>query len=200
MKMLPPNIHQSATVHPSAQIGKGSTVWANSHVRENTVIGEEVVIGEGVYIGPGVKIGSRTKIQNGAQIYDPAVIEDGVFIGPGVILTNDRNPRAINIDGSKKSQLDWDSTGAHINVGASIGAGAICVSPVEIGEWAFVAAGSIVVRDVHPFALVAGTPALRINWVGKMGYPLQKTSEGIYECPMSKEKYREIDSERLELI
>jgi UDP-2-acetamido-3-amino-2,3-dideoxy-glucuronate N-acetyltransferase len=190
----------NAVVHPSTQLGEGCKIWARSHVRENAVIGDDVVVGEGVYIGSGVRIGSRTKIQNGAQIYDPAVIEEGVFIGPGVILTNDRNPRAINSDGSKKSQDDWKAVGTYIGFGASIGAGTICISPVKIGEWAFVAAGSVVVNDVEAFALVAGVPAKRINWVGKMGYPLQRISEGYFQCPISKEEYREIGSERLELM
>lgn len=122
-----------------------------------------------MYIGPGVLIGDRCKIQNYALLYGPTVVSDGVFIGPAVVFTNDRYPRAINPDGAQKSAADWHPVGVTVMNGASIGARAVCVAPVIIGRWALVAAGSVVVRDVPDFALVAGTPARRIGWVGPAG-------------------------------
>jgi UDP-2-acetamido-3-amino-2,3-dideoxy-glucuronate N-acetyltransferase len=96
-------------------------------------------------------------------IYEPAVIEDGVFIGPAAILTNDKNPKAVNKDGSLKSASDWKAQAVKIRKGASIGAGAICVAPVEIGPNSMVGAGSVVTRAVKPGQTVVGVPARPID-------------------------------------
>jgi acetyltransferase-like isoleucine patch superfamily enzyme len=152
-------IHASAEVHPTTIIPNSTTVWQFTHVRENVTIGENCVIGRNVYIGPGVVIGNNCKIQNNALIYEPAVIEDGVFIGPAVVLTNDKNPRAVNEDGSLKSSADWDMVGVTVRKGAAIGANSTCIAPVEIGEWSLVGAGSVVTKDVDAYATVAGNPA-----------------------------------------
>jgi UDP-2-acetamido-3-amino-2,3-dideoxy-glucuronate N-acetyltransferase len=169
-------ISPTAQVDPTAQIGQGSKVWDLSQIRENAKIGESVIIGRSVYVGPAVEIGANTKIQNGAQIYEPARIHTGVFIGPGVILTNDKNPRAVNPDSSQKNAKDWRSTPVTIQTGASIGAGSVLVAPVNIGEWALVAAGSVVVRDVAPFTIVAGVPARVIGTVDKEGLRILTSS------------------------
>ena len=134
-------VHQTADIADNAQIGDGTSIWHSAQIREDCIVGENVNIGRGVYIGNGVRIGANSKIQNYALVYEPAILEAGVFIGPGVILTNDEYPRAINPDGSQKSASDWDATGVTIREGASIGAGSICIAPVEIGAWALVAAG-----------------------------------------------------------
>jgi acetyltransferase-like isoleucine patch superfamily enzyme len=102
-------------------------------------------------------------------IYEPAIIEDGVFIGPNVVLTNDKNPRAVNVDGTKKNESDWEKAGALIKQGASIGASAVIVAPITVGSWSMVSAGAVVVKDVPDYALVAGVPAQKIGWVGKAG-------------------------------
>lgn len=116
-----------------------------------------------MYIGPSVVIGDNCKIQNNALIYEPAVLEDGVFVGPGAILTNDKNPRAINVDGSLKEKGDWDAVGVHLEAGASVGAGAVCVAPLRIGSWALVGAGSVVIHSVSAQTIVAGNPARTVN-------------------------------------
>ena len=162
-------ISDDAQVAGDASIGDGTQVWNLVQIRERAQIGAECIIGRGAYIGIGVRIGDRCKIQNNALVYDPAVIGDGVFIGPGAILTNDRLPRAISPSGELKQADDWDPVGVTIETGASIGAGAVCVAPVQIGAWAMVAAGSVVVRDVPDHALVAGNPARQIGWVGRDG-------------------------------
>ena len=188
-----PRIQASADVSDSATIGDGSSIWHYAQVREGANIGKNVIIGRGVYVGTGVSIGDNCKIQNYALVYEPALLESGVFIGPAVVLTNDEYPRAVNPDGSLKSASDWQATGVTIREGASIGARSVCVAPVEIGAWSLVAAGSTVVKNVPAFALVAGTPAKRIRWVGKAGVPLEKIGEGQYKCPKTGAMYKEID-------
>jgi UDP-2-acetamido-3-amino-2,3-dideoxy-glucuronate N-acetyltransferase len=185
--------HPSAEVAGSAQIGEGTVIWHYAQIREDCHIGENVVIGRGVYVGNGVTIGSNTKIQNYALIYEPARLEAGVFVGPGAILTNDEYPRAVNPDGSQKKISDWNPVGVTIREGASIGAGSICIAPVEIGKWSLVAAGSTVTSDVPPFALVAGVPAKRIQWVGKAGIPLTNEGNGRFTCPKTGAQYLERD-------
>src|SRR5690606_20406998 len=111
-----------------------------------------------------------------------------------VVLTNDTYPRAINPDGSLKSAHDWQPVGVTIEQGASIGARATCVAPVTIGAWATVAAGAVVVRDVPPYALVAGVPARRLGWVGKAGSPLTRDGvDGAWVCPVTGARYIETD-------
>lgn len=173
-----------------AIIGSGTKVWENSQIRENAIIGNNCTIARNVYIGPGVKIGNSVKIQNNALIYEPAVIEDGVFIGPGAIFTNDLHPRAINLDGSKKTEEDWNKEGVKVEYGASIGAGSICIAPVKIGKWSMVAAGSVVTKDVLSFALVAGVPAKQICWVGKTGVRLIQKEANLFVCPATQNQFK----------
>lgn len=185
-------IHPTADFAKSAQIGKNSKVWSNSQICEKAFIGDDVTIGSNVYVGPGTHIGNNCKIQNNALIYEPAILEDGVFIGPAVILTNDKFPRAINPDGSSKLKSDWDPVSVTIKKGASIGARVVCVAPIEIGEWALVAAGSTVTSDIPNYALVAGAPARKIAWVGKAGYPLEDVGNRKFLCPKSGDFYEEL--------
>ena len=160
-------ISEDAVLHAS------SRVWAFSQIREDANIGENVSISSHAFVGAGVAIGKNSKVLNNAMVFEGSIIGDGVFIGPGVILTNDQYPRAINPSGSQKTTDDWDRTGVSIHEGASIGAGSICVAPITIGKWAVVAAGSVVVRDVKNYSLVAGVPAKQIGWVGEFGVPLR---------------------------
>jgi UDP-2-acetamido-3-amino-2,3-dideoxy-glucuronate N-acetyltransferase len=190
-------IHPPADVAINAQIGDGTTIWHYAQVREDCIVGENVNIGRGVYIGNGVQIGVNSKIQNYALLYEPAVLEPGVFIGPGVILTNDEYPRAVNPDKSQKSGNDWNLVGVTIREGASIGAGSICIAPLEIGAWSLVAAGSTVTKNVPAFALVAGVPAKRMSWVGRAGIPLTDAGAGKFICPKTGANYLERDIDTL---
>ena len=182
----------SADVHDSASIGDGTSVWHLAQVREDAVLGTNCVIGRGAYIGSGVHMGDSCKVQNYALVYEPAVLDDGVFIGPAVVLTNDTYPRAVTPSGELKSASDWHPVGVTIGRGASIGARAVCVAPLIVGEWAMVAAGSVVTRDVPAHALVAGVPARRIGWVGRAGVKLTEYSPGVWACPQTGERFREL--------
>ena len=190
-------IHATADVAESARIGDGVSIWHYAQVREDCVLGENVIVGRGAYLGTGVRVGDNCKIQNYALVYEPAILEAGVFIGPGVILTNDEYPRAVNPDGSQKSGSDWQLAGVTIRQGASIGAGSVCIAPVEIGAWALVAAGSTVTKNVPAFALVAGVPAKRIRWVGKAGVPLTDEGAGKFICPKTGARYIQSDAHTL---
>jgi acetyltransferase-like isoleucine patch superfamily enzyme len=192
--------HREPLIEESATIGVNTKIWSYSQIRENARIGKDCTIGRNVYIGPGVSIGEKVKIQNNALIYEPAVIDDGVFIGPGVIFTNDLQPRAINIDGSIRTEKDWQKFGVKVKFGASIGAGAICVAPITIEEWAVIAAGAVVTSDVQAFALVAGIPARRIGWVGKAGVKLIEKDEDFFECPATGTNYRLLNGKISEII
>lgn len=190
---LPIRVVESADVADTAIIGEGSSIWHLAQVREGAVLGANCIVGRGAYVGTGVLMGDNCKVQNYALLYEPAILGDGVFVGPAVVLTNDTYPRAINPDGSPKSARDWDPVGVTIRRGAAIGARATCVAPVTIGEWATVAAGAVVVKDVPAHALVAGVPARRIGWVGTAGVPLRETESGEWECPATGERYVEND-------
>ena len=195
----PAHVAESAQVEQGATCGPGTQVWDLATVREGAVIGAECVIGRGAYIGPGVVVGDRVKIQNQALVYEPARLEDGAFVGPAAVFTNDTYPRSVNPDGSLKSGADWEAVGVTVREGASIGARAVCVAPVTIGRWASVGAGAVVTRDVPDHALVVGTPARRIGWVGRSGVPLVSDTHDRWICPASGEVYLEHEG-RLEEV
>lgn len=198
--MMKITISSTAQVSKSAILGDNVYVWDYSKIGAGAVVEEDTNLGSYVYVDNNVKIGKRCKIQNGAQIFDPALISDGVFIGPSVILTNDKQPRAITSGGSKKNSEQWLKSGVNINTGASIGAGSICIAPVSIGSWAMVGAGSVVTRDVLDFAVVVGNPATQIGWVGKAGVRLKQISESIFQCPDTDTRYSLSDGVLSEIV
>jgi len=187
-----------ANIEQNVLLGDGSKIWDHSHIRENAVLGNNCVVGENVYIGPGVLIGENSKIQNGVLIYEPAQLGKGVFLGPRVTLTNDKYPRAVTPDGVLKISDDWQSVGVVVGDGASVGAGAICVAPLTIGNWSMIAAGSIVVANVPAYALVVGNPARQIAWIGRDGKRLKKTGANTYFSPTTDYHYTEISGSLIE--
>lgn len=189
-------IQPSADVSDEAQIGEDTSIWHLAQVREQAVLGRGCIVGRGAYVGPGVVMGDYCKLQNYALVYEPARLGTGVFVGPAVVFTNDHYPRAIAVDGSLKRGDDWEAVGVVVHDGASIGARSVCVAPVTIGAWALVAAGSVVVRDVPAYALVAGNPARWIRWVGEAGVPLEAAGGGLWRCPQTGRTYRQ-DGESL---
>ena len=154
-------IHPTAHVDDSAQIGAGSRIWVNAQLRESVCVGGGCVVGKDVYIDHGVIVGDRCKIQNSALIYSGVTLGDDVFVGPGVTFTNDRVPRAFS--------EDWEIVPTRVENGASIGANATILCGVTIGEFALVAAGSVVIHDVADYTLVAGHPASPVARVDRSG-------------------------------
>ena len=197
MESREPYLHASADVADSAVIGSGSKVWHYAQIREAATLGLNCIVGRGAYIGSGVVVGDNCKIQNYALVYEPARLGDGVFVGPAVVFTNDQFPRAINRDGSPKLASDWTPVGVTVGQGASIGAMSVCVAPVTIGAWAMIGSGSTVIRDVPDFALVVGNPARRVGWVGKSGFRLLEVADGVWACPVSGDRYRQIAPDTL---
>lgn len=187
------SVHETADLDEDVHVASSAQVWHHAQLRRGVVVGEECVIGRGAYLGAGVELGAGSKVQNYALIYEPAVVEAGVFIGPAVVLTNDLRPRAVNPDLSVKSAEDWEPVGVTLRSGASIGARSVCVAPVEVGRWAMVGAGSVVVHDVPDHALVVGVPAHQIGWVGRTGHRLTAIGDGRWRCPETGEEYRESD-------
>jgi UDP-2-acetamido-3-amino-2,3-dideoxy-glucuronate N-acetyltransferase len=183
----------TADVDERALLGEDCSIWHLAQVREDARLGRSCVVGRGAYIGPGVQLGDNCKVQNYALVYEPARLGDGVFIGPAVVLTNDTYPRAVTPDGDLKSAHDWEAVGVIIEDGAAIGARSVCVAPVTIGAWSLVAAGSVVIKDVPPHAMVVGSPARQIGWVGRDGRRLVDAGDGRWVSADGAEEYAERD-------
>ena len=162
-------VHATADLEPDVSVGPGTSIWHRAQVRTGAQLGSDCIIGRDAFIDEGVVIGDRVKIQNGALIYHGVTVGSGVFIGPGAILTNDRYPRAITSAGDLARADDWQVSPILLRDGSSIGAGAVIVAGVSVGEFAMVGAGAIVTRDVPGHALVVGSPARRIGWVCACG-------------------------------
>jgi UDP-2-acetamido-3-amino-2,3-dideoxy-glucuronate N-acetyltransferase len=154
-------VHPSAHVEQNARVGSDTKIWINVQIRENVEIGNSCIISKDVYIDHSVKIGNRCKIQNSVSIYNGVTIGDDVFVGPNAVFTNDKVPRAFN--------SDWKITPTTVMNGASIGANATLVCGIEIGEYAMVAAGSVVTKNVPSHALVMGNPAKIVGSVCMCG-------------------------------
>lgn len=159
-------IHPTASVDPRADIGAGSRIWINVQIRENAKIGLGCILSKDVYIDHAVTIGDRCKVQNSVSVYNGVTIGDDVFVGPNACFTNDKVPRANN--------ADWSVTPTVVKSGASIGANATIVCGITIGEYAMVAAGSVVSKDVAPYSLVMGNPARHVSYVDEAGNRVEK--------------------------
>jgi len=167
-------------------VGAGASIWHEAQVREGAIIGPGCIIGKGVYVDSNVHIGANCKVQNYSCVYHGTTLEDGVFVGPEVVFTNDRFPRAINPDGSIKSDADWEVGETLVRYGAAVGARAVVLPGVTIGQWALIGAGSVVTKDVSDHALVAGNPARRLGWVCVCAHRL----DAAFQCPACGCAYR----------
>jgi UDP-2-acetamido-3-amino-2,3-dideoxy-glucuronate N-acetyltransferase len=164
-------IYPSAAIDAGASIGRGTSIGPRSRVAARARVGAECVIDADVLIDADVAIGDRARIQDRALLYAGATVEDGVLIGAGAILTNDRYPRAITTSGDLVPPNERP-TPVTLRRGSTIGAGAVIVAGLEVGEFATVGAGAVVTHDVPSHALVAGNPARRLGWVCSCGMRL----------------------------
>jgi UDP-2-acetamido-3-amino-2,3-dideoxy-glucuronate N-acetyltransferase len=170
-------IHSTAEVSEQAEIGEGTSIWHQAQVREGARVGRNCILAKGVYVDAGVTLGDNVKVQNYVSIYHGVTIEDGVFCGPHCVFTNDKRPRAINADGSLKAADDWELSRTLVKRGAAIGANAVVVCGVTVGEWAMIGSGAVISRDVPDYGLVWGNPARLHGFVCPCGCRLEKPME-----------------------
>ena len=176
-------VHETAIIDDDCKIGAGTKIWHFSHIMSNSQLGENCNIGQNVVISPNVTLGRNVKVQNNVSIYTGVNCEDDVFLGPSMVFTNVVNPRsAINRRGIYTSTL--------VKKGASIGANATIVCGHDIGEYAFIGAGTVITKEVLPYALVVGNPGKQIGWMSQFGHRLHFSDEGLATCAESGQLYR----------
>jgi UDP-2-acetamido-3-amino-2,3-dideoxy-glucuronate N-acetyltransferase len=174
--------HETALIDEGCRIGAGSKIWHFTHIMTDCTIGEKCNIGQNVVVSPGVILGNNVKVQNNVSIYTGVICEDDVFLGPSMVFTNIKNPRSAVI---RKDQY----VKTLVKKGASIGANSTIVCGITIGEFGFIGAGAVVVKDVKPYALILGNPGRHVGWMSEFGHRLDFDPEGIAVCPESREKY-----------
>ncbi len=180
--------HETAVVDTGCEIGAGTKIWHFSHIMPNCTIGQNCNIGQNVVVSPEVILGNNVKIQNNVSLYTGVICEDDVFLGPSMVFTNVMNPRsAVN----RKDQY----AKTIVRKGASIGANATIVCGNDIGQFAFIGAGSVVTKEVPAYALVVGNPARQIGWMSAYGHRLTFDENGKATCPESGDNYQLLDGQ-----
>lgn len=172
-------VHESSIIDENVFIGEKTKIWHFSHIQSGAKIGCCCSLGQNVNISNNVIVGNYVKIQNNVSIYEGVTIEDYVFCGPSCVFTNDLTPRSRypKNHNYKKTLIKHDAT---------IGANSTIVCGHTIGEFAMIAAGAVVTKDVPAHALMAGNPARQIGWVCKCGQVLGE----VFVCPDCGRKYR----------
>ncbi len=176
-------VHESSYVDEPCKIGIGTKIWHFSHIMKNSVIGENCNIVQNVVVSPSVELGNNVKIQNNVSVYSGVVCEDDVFLGPSMVFTNVINPRSAV---QRKNQY----LNTIVKKGATIGANSTIVCGNNIGSYAFIGAGSVVISSIPNYALVVGNPSRQIGWVSEYGHKLEFDKEGFAFCTETKQKYR----------
>jgi len=159
-------VHPSAVVDQPCEIGEGTKIWHFTHVMADTKIGKGCILGQNVHVAPHVTIGNNAKIQNNVSLYTGVELEDDVFCGPSMVFTNVVNPR------SHVSRKD-EYRRTLVKRGASLGANSTIVCGHTVGQYAFVAAGAVVTKDVPNHALMMGVPAKQVGWMCRCGVRLR---------------------------
>lgn len=184
--------HESSYVDDNVIIGDDTKIWHFSHILSGSNIGVNCSFGQNCVVGPKVNIGNGVKVQNNISIYEGVEVEDDVFLGPSMVFTNVTNPRAFIVrrEEFKKTLL---------KKGCSIGANATIVCGVTIGEYALIGSGTVVNKDVKPYALMVGVPAKQIGWVSIAGNTLKFDENNIAIDNFDNSKYK-IQNDNLILI
>ncbi len=178
-------VHPSAIVDAGCTVGAGTKIWHFCHVTTGAVIGAKCSLGQNVYVGPKVQIGNNVKIQNNVSVYEGVTLEDDVFCGPSMVFTNVMNPRSHV---SRKHEFRTTT----VKRGASIGANATIVCGHDVGRYAFIAAGSVVTKNVPDYAMLMGVPARITGWMCNCGVKLSFGAKpsGEASCKECGRKYR----------
>ena len=150
------SIGTGAVLYAGTTVGQQTMIADQAFIREKCAIGDLVIVGRGVTVENETIIGNYVKIQTGAYVTAYTIVEDYVFIAPGVYTTND-NFMGRTLERFKVRQ------GPVIRRGARVGANTTLLPGIEIGREAFVAAGSVVTRNVPPATVVMGVPARPIR-------------------------------------
>jgi acetyltransferase-like isoleucine patch superfamily enzyme len=125
--------------------------------------GGEIVIGDWCYVGEGtriwsaasIEIGNRVLISHSANIFDS-------LTHPIAAAQRHEQVRKIFLSGHPR-EISLDEKPVRIDDDAWIGAGAFVLRGVTVGEGGIVAAGSVVTKDVPPYSVVAGNPAVVVR-------------------------------------
>ncbi|NBK99866.1 MAG: N-acetyltransferase [Erysipelotrichia bacterium] len=184
--------HESSYVDENVTIGDNTKIWHFSHILSGSIIGKNCSFGQNCVVGPKVTIGNGVKVQNNISIYEGVEVEDDVFLGPSMVFTNVINPRAFIVrrEEFKKTLL---------KKGCSIGANATIVCGVTIGEYALIGSGTVVNKDVKPYALMVGVPAMQIGWVSRAGNTLEFDANHIAIDSFDNSQYK-IENDNLVVI
>lgn len=145
-------IRSNSVIYIGCSLGQGCRIGHNVIMREGTKVGDRTSLGCLVKCEGYASIGSDCSIHSLSSITPFMEIEDFVFIGPGVITVND-----AKID--YKRDVATEKKGPRIKRGARVGGNTTICPAVTIGREAFVAAGSLVARDVPDYCKAAGVPA-----------------------------------------
>lgn len=174
--------HETAVIDEGCKIGEGTKVWHFSHIMTGCIIGNNCNIGQNVVVSPKVTLGNNVRVQNNVSIYEGVHCEDDVFLGPSMVFTNVINPRSAV---SRKNEYMQTL----VKKGASIGANATIVCGNEIGEFAFVGAGTVVTKPVPAYALIVGNPGRQTGWMSEYGQKLKFDDTGNAICSESGQHY-----------
>jgi acetyltransferase-like isoleucine patch superfamily enzyme len=155
-------IRSHSVIYAGNQIGRNFQTGNKVNIREQNNIGADVSIGTLSIIEHHVTIGNNVRIHSQVFVPEYSVLEDGAWLGPHVVLTNAKYPLSPDAKKTLKGPL--------IKKGAIIGANATLLPGVVIGERGLVGAGSVVVDDVPPGAVVVGNPARIIRYISELPY------------------------------
>ncbi len=187
-------VHESSYVDEGAEIGEGSKIWHFCHISGKAKIGNKCSLGQNVFVANNVVIGNNCKIQNNVSLYEGVILEDYVFCGPSMVFTNVKTPRC---EFPRNTSDDYYQT--LVKRGASIGANATIVCGATLHEYAFVAAGAVVTKDVPAYAMVAGIPSKITGWMSAYGDVL-KFDENDCAIDSTGTKYQLISGDRVRQV
>lgn len=136
-------------------VGSGAMIGPNAHLRPKSTIGKNVKIGNFVETKNST-LGDNSKAGHLAYIGD-AEVGENVNIGCGVIF--------VNYNGKDKQITK-------VGNNAFIGSNSNLVAPVNIQDWAYIAAGSTINKDVEEGALsiARAHQVNKLNWVEKKDF------------------------------
>ena len=152
-------------ISSDTEIGADTVIFPSTYITGKNKIGTKCMIGPFAHIRGGVELGDNVKIGNFVEVKKSKIasntnachlsyvgdseIGSGVNIGAGTITAN------YNHFTKAKNKTT-------IKDGASIGSNSVLVAPVEIGEKATVAAGTVVTKDIEKKALAVARAPIRI--------------------------------------